>query len=62
MHLAQIYVPTVNFTFVGAFAGVDLVAGGQAHTALIGRTFLRYFTLTYFGLTGTVELDGPTMT
>ncbi len=61
MHLAQIFVPTVAFTFTGAFAGVDLVAGGQSHTALIGRTFLQFFTLTYYGLTGTVELDGPTL-
>lgn len=27
MHLAQVHVPTLNFTIYGAFAGVHLVAG-----------------------------------
>ena len=57
MYLAQIYVPSLNFTIYGAFAGVDLVAGGQAHHALIGRTFLQNFTMVYGGPTGTVKLS-----
>jgi predicted aspartyl protease len=56
MHLAQIHVPTLNFTIYGSFAGVDLIAGGQEHHALIGRTFLQHFTMIYEGLTGTVTL------
>ena len=40
----------------GAFAGVHLTAGGQVHTALIGRTFLQDFTLTYEGQTGRVSI------
>ena len=57
VHLAQIYVPTLNFTVYGRFAGVHLHAGGQPHFALIRRTFLQYFTMTYEGRTGTVILS-----
>jgi hypothetical protein len=56
MHLAQIHVPSLNFTIYGLFAGVDLAAGGQTHKALIGRTFLRHFTMIYSGHTGDVRL------
>lgn len=56
IHLAQVFVPALMFTVNGAFAAVDLAAGGQQHRALIGRTFLRYFTMIYSGITGDVEL------
>jgi predicted aspartyl protease len=56
VHLAQVYIPSLNYTIYGAFSGVDLVAGGQAHSALIGRTFLRRFQMIYNGATGDVEL------
>jgi predicted aspartyl protease len=56
MYLAQVHVTTLNYTIHGAFAGVDLRAGGQPHSALIGRTFLQHFQMIYDGLTGTVEL------
>ncbi len=56
MYLAQIHVPLLAFTIFGSFAGVDLAAGGQVHSALIGRTFLRYFTMIYEGRTGTVVI------
>lgn len=59
MHLAQIHVASLAFTIYGAFAAVDLAAGGQLHKALIGRTFLQNFTLLYEGLTGTVKLSRP---
>jgi hypothetical protein len=59
MHLAQIHIPSLNYTIYGAFAGVDLVAGGQPHKALIGRTFLSEFTLLYEGVTGSVKLSRP---
>jgi hypothetical protein len=35
---------------------INLAAGGQRHTVLIGRTFLMHFHMTYNGLTGEVEL------
>ena len=56
MYLAQIYVNALGFTIWGAFAGVDLAAGGQVHNALIGRTFLRHFTMVYEGRSGTVTI------
>ncbi|MFZ4500519.1 MAG: retroviral-like aspartic protease family protein [Minisyncoccia bacterium] len=56
MYLAQIHVPSLNFTIYGSFAGVNLVEGGQVHKALIGRTFLENFTMTYEGKTGTVTI------
>ena len=57
VYLAQVHMPALNFTMYGAFAGVDLRAGGQVHNALIGRTFLKYFKMTYEGKTGTVILS-----
>ena len=57
IHLAQIYVPSLNFVIYGAFAGVHLVAGGQTHRALIGRAFLTNYTMTYEGRTGTVVIS-----
>jgi hypothetical protein len=59
VHLAQVRVPSLGFTIYGAFAGVDLRAGGQAHSALIGRTFLRHFRMIYEGTNGNVEIIGP---
>jgi predicted aspartyl protease len=57
MYLAQIHIPSLKFTIYGAFAGVDLRAGGQPHNALIGRTFLQIFTMIYEGKTGNVTLS-----
>jgi predicted aspartyl protease len=57
IYLAQVHVPSLSFTIYGSFAGVDLAAGGQIHRALIGRTFLRRFTMVYEGETGTVTLS-----
>jgi predicted aspartyl protease len=56
IYLAQIHVPSLRFTIWGAFAGVALSAGGQVHSALIGRTFLKNFTMVYEGRTGTVTI------
>lgn len=57
VYLAQVHVPLLGVTMNGAFAGVDLKAGGQMHDALIGRTFLRHFQMVYDGRTGTVILS-----
>jgi predicted aspartyl protease len=57
VYLAQVYVQFLGVTINGAFAGVDLKAGGQIHSALIGRTFLRHFKLSYEGKTGTVIIS-----
>ena len=57
LHLAQIYVPSLEFTTYGSFAGVHLISGGQRHYALIGRSFLRSFNMVYNGKTGSVTLS-----
>lgn len=57
--LAQIHIPTLNFTIYGPFASVNLLAGGQRHSALIGRTFLQHFVMVYEGHTGTVTISTP---
>ncbi len=57
IHLAQIHVPSLDHTIYGMFAGVHLVAGGQMHRALIGRTFLKSFNMVYTGSTGDVTLS-----
>ncbi|MDE0702837.1 MAG: aspartyl protease family protein [Rhodospirillaceae bacterium] len=56
VHLAQIYIPSLKLTTKGPFAAVHLHAGGQPYGALFGRSFLRFFTMTYDGKNGTVEL------
>lgn len=57
MHLAQIYIPALDSVTYGEFAGVHLNAGGQPHTALIGRTFLQHYSMNYNGTTGSVILS-----
>ena len=57
VHLAQIYVPELDFTVSGRFPGVHLSDGGQPHSALIGRTFLQNFTMVYEGRTGSVTIS-----
>src|SRR5262245_3185672 len=56
VHLAHVHIPSLALTLYGPFCAVDLVAGGQAHHALIGRTFLQGFTMIYEGRTGNVVL------
>ena len=57
VHLAQIYVPTLQFTLYGMFDGVHLRAGGQNVDALLGRDLLQHFKMTYDGSTGSVIIQ-----
>ena len=57
MFLAQMHIPALDYTIYGQFAGVHLLAGGQAHYALIGRTFLQHFVMAYNGRTGRVTIS-----
>jgi hypothetical protein len=59
MHLAQIYIPSLDHTLYGAFAGVELASGGQWHQALLGRTFLQPFNMVYDGPSGVVTISDP---
>ena len=56
VHLAQIYIPDLDFVAYGQVNGVHLAAGGQPHAAILGRDFLQYFTMTYVGYTGIVTI------
>jgi len=57
MYLAQVHIPSLNYTMYGAFAGVKLAESGAVHQALIGRTFLQAMKTTYDGATGKVVLS-----
>ena len=57
-YLAQIYIPSLRHTIYEQIAGVSLLAGGQRRYALLGRTFLRNFTMVYEGRTGAVRIEG----
>ena len=57
VHLAQIYVPSLDETISGEFSAVHLAEGGHHHRALIGREFLQGFVLFYDGRTGEVTLS-----
>ena len=57
LYLAQIYIPELQFTIYGGFAGAHLRAGGQPYYALLGRTFLRHFSMHYDGRTGAVTIS-----
>ena len=56
VYLGHIFFPQIPDTQYGRFAGVRLSDGGQAHKALIGRTFLANYTMMYDGPSGRVAL------
>ena len=56
-HVAQIYIPSLDFTIVGTFPGVGLTASGLNHSALLGRTFLQHFKMSYEGRNGSVIIS-----
>ena len=57
VYLAQIHVPALDQVIEGYFAGVQLLPGMSSFVALIGRSFLREFTMSYEGRTGRVTLS-----
>ena len=56
-YLAQIHVPSLDQVIHGQFAGTRLQPGMRPFVALIGRSFLRKFTMTYEGRSGRVTLS-----
>ena len=54
---AQVFIPSLNAIVHGELAAAHLRAGGQPHAAILGRDFLRNFTMTYEGRTGQVTLS-----
>ena len=59
VYLASVAIPSLEFSQYGRFAGVELKDGGQAHEALLGRTFLQTVILIYDGLRAQVTLAAP---
>jgi predicted aspartyl protease len=59
VYLAHILIPQLDIIQWGAFAGVDLKAGGQAHRVLLGRTFLNGCILIYDGIRAQVTIASP---
>ena len=57
VYWAQIRIPELNTSITGPFAGVHLAAGRQQHRVLIGRDFLRHFTMVYAGRNGSVKIS-----
>ena len=59
MYAAHVYIPDLDHLVVGNFMGARLLAGGLPHAILLGRTFLRNFSMTYDGPSGSVILATP---
>ena len=55
--LAQIYIPGLDHVAYGQFSMVDLVIGDQPYSALLGRSFLASYTMTYNGPMGIVTIS-----
>lgn len=57
VYLAQMSVPDLGAVLRGRFHAAHLGAGGH-HRAILGRTFLQHYAMTYDGRTGAVRLVG----
>ena len=57
VNLAQMIIPSLGIVEHGAFCGVNLVAGGQKHVALLGRSFLGHMSMNYDGSSGSVIIS-----
>ena len=56
LHIAQIYVPSLDFVMTERFAAVDL-EGGILHQAIVGRDFLSHHRMVYDGPNGCFTLS-----
>ena len=56
VYLAQVHIPAMDVTFYGRFRGANLY-GRFPQVVLLGRSFLRQFTMVYEGRTGIVSLS-----
>ena len=50
--LAELRIPVLNFIGRGMLAGLQLQSSGFRHSVLLGRDFLRHFSMLYEGRTG----------
>ena len=56
VHMAYIDIPSLAWGIYGRFMGVHLVAGGQQHNVLLGRTMLSNMVMIYDGPKGGVTI------
>ena len=56
IYRAQIHVPDLRAYYDGPVAGVPLRSGGEEFFALLGRDFMRLFSMVYHGPTGSVTV------
>ena len=56
VYTARVEIPSLEIAEFGAFAGVELAAGGQLHRVLLGRTFLRGTVMIYDGIRAQVTI------
>ena len=56
LYAARVAIPALEIFQFGAFAGVDLAAGGQPHRVLLGRTFLAGTVMIYDGVRAQVTV------
>ena len=59
VYTARIYIAPLGRLLFQPFTGVRLAEGEQWHRVILGRSFLRRYTLTYDGGAGQVEISDP---
>jgi len=57
IYTARIYVPALDKLLFQPFTGVKLCEGEQWHRVILGRSFLRHYSLSYDGITGRVDIS-----
>lgn len=57
IYTARLFVPQLNRLLFQPFTGVKLQEGAQWHRVILGRTFLRPFSMRYDGPTGVVDIS-----
>lgn len=57
IYRVRLRVPALNLQIIDTMPGVYLAAGQQRHRVLIGRDFLRHFTMVYAGRSGSVKIS-----
>ncbi len=57
VYAAEVNITALGFKQFGRFTGVHLVAGGQTHQVLLGRTFLQDIIMVYDGRRGHVTIS-----
>lgn len=57
IYTARLYIPELNQLLFQPFTGVKLQQGDQWHGVILGRSFLRRYTLVYNGQDGSVMIQ-----